>query len=120
MESARAAVHGEIESDELAKSALSQIIQVGTSAGGACAKAAIAWNPLTNEIRAGQFDVEPEYEHWLLKFDGMGPDRELGGTQDYGRIEYAYFLMARDAGITISDCRLLEENGRVAFYDTAV
>jgi serine/threonine-protein kinase HipA len=115
VESARAAVHGEIESDELAKSALSQIIQVGTSAGGARAKAAIAWNPLTNEIRAGQFDVEPGYEHWLLKFDGMGPDRELGGTQDYGRIEYAYFLMARDAGIIISDCRLLEENGRAHF-----
>ena len=45
----------------------------------------------------------------------MGPDRELGGTQDYGRIEYAYFLMARDAGITISTCRLLEENGRAHF-----
>ena len=115
VESARAAVHGEIETDELAKSALSQIIQVGTSAGGARAKAAIAWNPQTNEIRAGQFDVEPGYEHWLLKFDGMGPDRELGGTQDYGRIEYAYYLMARDAGITMSDCSLLEENGRAHF-----
>jgi serine/threonine-protein kinase HipA len=115
VESARAAVHGEIDSDKLAQSALSQIIQMGTSAGGARAKAAIAWNPQTNEIRAGQFDVEPGYEHWLLKFDGMGPDRELGGTQDYGRIEYAYFLMARDAGITISTCRLLEENGRAHF-----
>jgi serine/threonine-protein kinase HipA len=115
VESARAAVHGEIESDELAKSALSQMIQVGTSAGGARAKAAIAWNPRTNAIRAGQFEVDPGYEHWLLKFDGMGPDRELGGTQDYGRIEYAYFLMARDAGIAISDCRLLEENGRAHF-----
>ena len=115
VESARNAVHGEIESDELAKSALSQIIQVGTSAGGARAKAAIAWNPRTNEIRAGQFEVEPTYEHWLLKFDGMGPDQELGGTQDYGRVEYAYFPMAREAGITMSDCRLLEENGRAHF-----
>ena len=67
------------------------------------------------KFAAGQFDVEPGYEHWLLKFDGMGPDRELGGTQDYGRIEYAYYLMARDAGITISTCRLLEENGRAHF-----
>ncbi|MCK9391409.1 MAG: type II toxin-antitoxin system HipA family toxin [Syntrophales bacterium] len=115
IESARSAVHGEIGSDQLAKAALAQIIQVGTSAGGARAKAAIAWNPTTDEIRSGQFDVEPGFEHWLLKFDGMGADRELGGTQDYGRIEYAYFLMARAAGIAMSPSRLLEEEGRAHF-----
>lgn len=115
VESARQAIHGELGPDHLAKAALAQIIQVGTSAGGARAKAAIAWNPATNEIRPGQFDVEPGFEHWLLKFDGMGADRELGGTQDYGRIEYAYYLMACAAGITMSPCRLLEENGRAHF-----
>ncbi len=115
VESARQAVHGEFGADHLAKAALAQIIQVGTSAGGARAKAAIAWNPATDEIRPGQFDVEPGFEHWLLKFDGMGADRELGGTQDYGRIEYAYYLMACAAGITMSPCRLLEENGRAHF-----
>ena len=98
VETARLAVEGKLESDGLAKSALNQIIQMGTSAGGARAKAAIAWNPTTNEIRAGQFDVEDGFEHWLLKFDGMGADRELGGSQDYGRIEYAYHLMAATAG----------------------
>lgn len=115
VESARQAIHGELGSDHLAKAALAQIIQVGTSAGGARAKAAIAWNPATDEIRAGQFDVEPDFEHWLLKFDGMGADRELGGTQDYGRIEFAYYRMACAAGIVISPCRLLEENGRAHF-----
>jgi serine/threonine-protein kinase HipA len=115
VESARQAVHGELGSDRLAKAALAQIIQVGTSAGGARAKAAIAWNPATDEIRPGQFDVEPGFEHWLLKFDGMGADRELGGTQDYGRIEFAYYRMACTAGIDISPCRLLEENGRAHF-----
>jgi serine/threonine-protein kinase HipA len=115
IESARSAVHGEIDSDRLAKAALAQIIQVGTSAGGARAKAAIAWNPTTDEIRSGQFDVEADFEHWLLKFDGMGADRELGGTQDYGRIEYAYFLMAQAAGIAMSPSRLLEEEGRAHF-----
>lgn len=115
IESARSAVHGEIGSDHLAKAALAQIIQVGTSAGGARAKAAIAWNPTTDEIRSGQFDVEPGFEHWLLKFDGMGADRELGGSQDYGRIEYAYFLMAVAAGIAMSPSRLLEEEGRAHF-----
>lgn len=113
--SARIAVLGHLDSDHLAKAALAQIIQVGTSAGGARAKAAIAWNPITDEIRAGQYDVEDGFEHWLLKFDGMGADRELGGTQDYGRIEYAYYLMACAAGITMSPCRLLEENGRAHF-----
>jgi serine/threonine-protein kinase HipA len=115
VESARQAVHGELGADHLAKAALAQIIQVGTSAGGARAKAAIAWNPATDEIRAGQFDVEPGFEHWLLKFDGMGADRELGGTQDYGRIEFAYYRMACAAGINMSPCRLLEENGRAHF-----
>lgn len=115
VDSARQAVHGEIDTDTHAKAALAQIIQVGTSAGGARAKAAIAWNPATSEIRAGQFDVEDGFEHWLLKFDGMGKDNELGASQDYGRIEYAYSLMAREAGIAMMPCRLLEENGRAHF-----
>jgi serine/threonine-protein kinase HipA len=115
VESARQAVHGEIGNDQLTHAALAQIIQVGTSAGGARAKAAIAWNPATDEIRAGQFDVAPGFEHWLLKFDGMGADWELGGSQDYGRIEYAYHLMAKAAGIHMSSCRLLEEGGRAHF-----
>jgi len=115
IESARAAVRGEIGSDRLAKAALAQIIQVGTSAGGARAKAAIAWNPATHEIRSGQFEVDPGFEHWLLKFDGMGADKELGGSQDYGRIEYAYFLMAQAAGVKMSPSRLLEEGERAHF-----
>jgi len=115
IESARSAVRGELGADHLARAALTQIIQVGTSAGGVRAKAAIAWNRTTNEIRAGQFEVEHGFEHWLLKFDGMGRDYELGGSQDYGRIEYAYYLMARAAGINMSPCHLLEENGRAHF-----
>lgn len=115
IDSARSAVQGKIDSDTEAKAALAQIIQVGTSAGGARAKAAIAWNPKTDEIRSGQFNVEPGFEHWLLKFDGIGADKELGGSQDYGRIEYAYYLMARSAGISMFPCRLLEEGGRAHF-----
>jgi serine/threonine-protein kinase HipA len=115
IDSARSAVQGKLDPDTAATAALAQIIKVGTSAGGARAKAAIAWNPGTDEIRSGQFDVEPGFEHWLLKFDGMGADRELGGSHDYGRIEYAYYLMARAAGITMSPSRLLEECGRAHF-----
>lgn len=115
VENARRAVRGELSGGDAADAALAQIIQVGTSAGGARAKAALAWNPATHEIRTGQFDVPDGFEHWLLKFDGIGRDRELGTSQDYGRIEYAYSLMARAAGITMSECRLLEEGGRAHY-----
>ncbi len=115
VESARLAVRGGFDSDPHALAALSQIIQVGTSAGGARAKAAIAWNPGTREILAGQFDVPEGFEHWLLKFDGIGRDSELGSSQDYGRIEYAYHLMALASGIEMTPCRLLTENGRAHF-----
>ena len=112
---ARQAVRGELDTHAHAKAALTQIIQVGTSAGGARAKATVAWNPTTHELRAGQFDVPVGFEHWLLKFDGVGPDKDLGSSRDYGRIEYAYYLMASAAGINMSPCRLLEENGRAHF-----
>lgn len=115
VETARLALSGGLGSDSGARAALTQLIQVGTSAGGARAKAAIAWNPASGEIRAGQFQAAPGFEHWLLKFDGMGAGGALGQSQDYGRIEYAYHLMARAAGIRMSDCRLLEENGRAHF-----
>jgi len=115
VESARRAMQGEIDTDAHARAAFAQIIQVGTSAGGARAKAVIAWNPKTHEIRAGQFDVEPGFEHWLIKFDGVGTDERLGVSQDYGRIEYAYYLMAKAAGIEMSESRLLEEHDRAHF-----
>lgn len=115
VEVARNVLHGDLYGDAHAHEALANIIRVGTSAGGARAKAVVAWNPQTQELRSGQFDVPEGFEHWLLKFDGVGKDDELGESQSYGRIEYAYHLMARAAGIDMSECRLLEENGRHHF-----
>jgi len=115
VEAARAVLKGDFAGDNHAQAALAQIIQVGTSAGGARAKAVIAWNPDTQEIRSGQFDTPPGFEHWLLKFDGVGKDMELGTSANYGRIEYAYHLMAIAAGIEMTPCRLLGENGRAHF-----
>jgi serine/threonine-protein kinase HipA len=112
---ARKAVEGTLDDDDHARAALRSILDVGTSAGGARAKAVIAWNPSTQEIRAGQLEAQDGFEHWLLKFDGMGSDNELGSRSDDGRIEYAYYLMAKDAGVSMSACRLLEENGRAHF-----
>ncbi len=82
------------------------------SAGGARAKAVIAWNPDTQEIRSGQLDAPPGFEHWLLKFDGMEKDKDLGASEHYGRIEFAYSLMAKAAGIAMSDCRLRGKRSR--------
>lgn len=112
---ARSAVNGLVDDDDHTNAALRNIIDVGTSAGGARAKAVVAINKETSEIRSGQLDAPPGFEHWLLKFDGMGKDEELGAGQDYGRIEYAYFLMARAAGIDMMDCDLLKEGGRAHF-----
>jgi serine/threonine-protein kinase HipA len=112
---ARKAVTGAFDDDDHTNAALRSIIEVGTSAGGARAKAVIAWNPQTHEIRSGQVAAPAGFEHWLLKFDGMGKDTELGMSQDYGRIEYAYHLMAKAAGMNMTDCRLLQEGGRSHF-----
>ena len=97
--------------------ALRDILSVGTSAGGARAKAVIAWNRATNEVRSGQIAAGDGFDYWLLKFDGVAgnKDKELEDPKGYGAIEYAYHLMARAAGITMSECRLLEENERRHF-----
>jgi serine/threonine-protein kinase HipA len=99
------------------ETALQDILRVGTSAGGARAKAVIAWNPKTNEVRSGQVKAGSGFEYWLLKFDGVSgnKDKELEDPKGYGAIEHAYCRMAVDAGITMSPCRLFEENGRRHF-----
>jgi len=97
--------------------ALRDILRVGTSAGGARAKAVIAWNAETNEVRSGQVNAGKGFTYWLLKFDGVSgnKDKELDDPTGYGLIEYAYHLMARDCGIDMSECRLFRENGRSHF-----
>lgn len=112
----RSAMQGSF-ADDSREQALADILRVGTSAGGARAKAVIAWNPVTNEVRSGQVPAGEGFEYWLLKFDGVqgNRDKELEDPRGYGAIEYAYFLMARDCGIEINECRLFEENGRRHF-----
>ncbi|MCL2882409.1 MAG: type II toxin-antitoxin system HipA family toxin [Coriobacteriia bacterium] len=95
---------------------LAQLIGVGTSAGGARAKAVVGFDPLTEKFVSGQFDVPPGYQHWIIKFDvSSTTPGDLGGSREYGRIEYAYYLMARDCGITMEQSRLYEAGGRAHF-----
>ena len=99
------------------KDGLQEILRVGTSAGGARAKAVLAWNPQTNDFKSGQLNAPLGYEHWLLKFDGVeSPDsNNLADTKGYGRIEYGYYLMARECRIHMTPSRLHEEGGRAHF-----
>lgn len=96
---------------------LLEILSVGMSAGGARAKAVIAWNPDTNEVKSGQVPARAGFEHWLLKFDGVGDrTREVfDESEGFGAIEYAYSMMAKAAGVAMAECRLFEENGRRHF-----
>lgn len=122
----------EIDIDELVKlasdiltdrkkihvSTMEQMMNIGTSAGGARAKAVIAWNPKTGDIRSGQVDAGNGYENWIIKFDGVKGNKDKLESDDepqYTAIEYAYYLMAKDAGIIMTPCMLYEESGRRHF-----
>lgn len=96
---------------------LQEILRVGVSAGGARAKAILAWNAQTNEFRSGQVEAGEGFGHWLMKFDGVSnnSDRELADPRGFGRIEYAFHLLAIAAGVDMSECRLHEEGGRAHF-----
>lgn len=100
--------------DEDREQALKQILKVGTSAGGARPKAIIAWNEQTNEVRSGQVPADEGFSHWILKFDGV-KEQDLSDPKGFGAIEYAYYQMAQASGITMSPCRLFEENDRRHF-----
>lgn len=91
----------------------SQLVQVGSSAGGARAKAIIAWNEETNEVRSGQAQLGTGYDYWLMKFDNVtkNGDHGLEDKPEYTLIEYAYYLMAKKAGVTMNECRLYESAG---------
>ena len=115
VQAARGALSGQTNFEDGITDAISHLIAVGTSAGGARAKAVVSLNPETGELRSGQVPADPGFEQWLLKFDGVGADHDLGGTAHFGRIEFGYHLMARAAGIEMMECRLLEEGGRAHF-----
>ena len=100
-------------------SGLSQLLRVGTSAGGARAKALVAWNPATDEVRSGQVKAPAGFEYWILKFDGVGSAaKDLTDPEGYGRIEYAYHLMAVAAGIDMTECRLHVDASNRAHFMT--
>lgn len=112
----RSSLHGAFSGTD-DQAAIEDILRVGTSAGGARAKAILAWNPATNEFRSGQLPSREGFEYWIMKFDGISSASNAGisSPQGYGLLEYAYYLMATRAGIRMSPCRLHSEGGRNHF-----
>ena len=95
----------------------SQLVQVGSSAGGARAKALIAWNEKTNEIKSGQLSLDKDFDYWLMKFDNVSKngDHGLEDVPEYTLIEYAYYKMALAAGIQMNECRIYSNAGENHF-----
>lgn len=112
MLSAREYFEINLNADE--QQAMKEILKIGTSAGGARPKAVIAFNEKTKEVRSGQTQAPEGFSHWLLKLDGVS-DAQFGESHGWGRVEYAYHLMAKECGIDMMECNLLEENGRAHF-----
>lgn len=97
---------------------MAQLMECGSSVGGARAKTLIAWNPETNDVRSGQVEAGNGYEYWLLKFDNIKNNKDKDAQPDdgeYTKVEYAYYLMALDAGIEMIECKLYKENGSAHF-----
>lgn len=121
VEAARGAIAGDLSADEAAQVALRQLIQVGTSAGGARPKAVVLFNPTTGQVRTLSGPQTDGFEHWMIKLDGVinigldGHGSDLGASTPYGRIEYAYYLMAKGAGVAMEQCMLLAEGPRRHF-----
>lgn len=106
-------------STRLDSEGLGQLFRVGTSAGGARAKALINWNESTGEVRTGQVEPPEGFEPWLLKFDGVGSqDRDLGDQDGFGTVEYAYHQMATDAGVVMTECRLIADASQRTHFMT--
>ena len=120
LEVAKKVLEGKEETsyDDLDKDSLSDILRIGTSVGGARAKALVAIkfdsNKKITEIKSGDITQTEGYSYWLLKIDGAN-EKTLGEGEGLGKIEYAYYLLAKESGIEMSDSILFEENNRFHF-----
>lgn len=97
------------------KAAIAEIVRLGTSAGGQRAKAIIAYNKETGEVRSGQVDAPLGFDHYIIKLDGVTAEAGFRETQNFGRLEYSFSRLVKDCGIEMTDCSLIEENGRAHF-----
>lgn len=101
--------------EEDKKAAIAEIVRLGTSAGGQRAKAIIAYNHDTGEVRSGQIEAPAGFDYYLIKLDGVSAEAGFRETQNFGRLEYSFSILVKECGIEMTDCRLISENGRAHF-----
>lgn len=101
--------------DDDRKAAIAEIVRLGTSAGGQRAKAIIAYNKESGEVRSGQIEAPDGFDYYLIKLDGVTAEAGFRETQNFGRLEYSFYRLVKECGIEMSDCSLIEENGRAHF-----
>ena len=97
------------------KAAIAEILRLGTSAGGQRAKAIIAYNKATGEVRSGQVEAPSGFDYYLIKLDGVSATAGFKETGNHGRLEYSFYKLAKACGIKMIECSLIEENGRAHF-----
>ena len=97
------------------KVAIAEILRLGTSAGGQRAKAVIAYNKETGEVRSGQIQAPEGFDYYLIKLDGVTAEAGFKETENFGRLEYSFSELAKRCGIEMTECSLIEENGRAHF-----
>lgn len=97
------------------KAAIAEILRLGTSAGGQRAKAVIAYNKETGEVRSGQVQAPTGFDYYLIKLDGVSAEAGFQETENFGRLEFSFSLLAKECGIEMTECALIEENGRAHF-----
>lgn len=97
------------------KAAIAEILRLGTSAGGQRAKAVIAYNKETGEVRSGQVQAPTGFDYYLIKLDGVSAEAGFKETENFGRLEFSFSLLAKECGIEMTECALIEENGRAHF-----
>ena len=103
VDEARCAVNGEIAGLS-GDDALRTIIRIGSTAGGAQAKALVGWNRATGEFMFGDRDLPEGFEHWIVKFS----------PKEYpwrGEREYEVALKAQRAGVRMNESVLYELDG---------
>ncbi|MFD0799475.1 type II toxin-antitoxin system HipA family toxin [Maribacter chungangensis] len=86
--------------DELS---LLNVFKIGTSAGGARPKILISEHKETGKIIAGDRETSADYNHYLVK---LHLDESDGYNKE--KVEYAYYLLAQEAGIDIMPSKLIE------------
>lgn len=103
VEEARDAVNGNLLS-MAEEDALLTILRLGSSAGGAQAKAVVGWNRSSGQFVYGDREIPKGFEHWIVKFT----------PKEYpwrGQREYDLYRRACDAGVQMSRCELYELDG---------